>query len=735
MIVTRIVTLYNIPDKILSPNAHRVYEGIEHLLENYTGINVETFDDTQFIKIDMHLDLKVQLNQSTLAPLDTPKYNYCSIWNGSKFYYYFIDNRIWKGKECCLLSMTIDSANTYFGNLASGGAFNENVIFSPRTRVLREHKIRFITSGEKLLPIIDYYPEGINPVLYRKETSDINIDHEEYTDENDNHYTSNIRWNLMYVTNNDENSDLKANPLKVYLIPNERVRLRQASSNNESVPMDLLDTAKIYIKPNGTSTIDGYVISPSSTQFSFIYYDTNDGWKLVFTNGLNSGNADSITLSAGTVTMTGIQRFGTLLASSSAGKFILNQANLALKMTAAANLFSIVEDFFFIGSNSDIKYLIGLNEFDLTDSKIVKLIACPYCPIPIYPSSGNLEIEGDVEYACGRLLVKNKQFENELHYPNIECPDAYVANHTQPYHAPVATDTRDSDEEPKLYSSEFFTYKLVYDSFAKEILLEGLEQEVDDYGLTIVYKQTSTINSKFAFKIPDLVFLFANDDYPEYLVCARNNERTIYSNSYINYLRTGYNYDVKNKEAKNTMNWINLGIGALSTITSTGVSVATGNSFMAAGAVRSAFSTASSIINNIHQSAQAERDLRQKQESLKQQSLSVSGSDDIDLLEFYNDNRLHIITYSPNHYTTNMLKDLFYYFGYATNERKVPDINSRYWFNYIQCEIEFATGNLQWEEFMDDLRQKFLEGITIFHRHNNEYDLNQEKANWEVDIL
>jgi hypothetical protein len=92
------------------------------------------------------------------------------------------------------------------------------------------------------------------------------------------------------------------------------------------------------------------------------------------------------------------------------------------------------------------------------------------------------------------------------------------------------------------------------------------------------------------------------------------------------------------------------------------------------------------------------------------------------------------MTYSPSDYNVKLLQDLFHYFGYATNERKVPDINSRYWFNFIQCEIEFERRFVQWQDFMNDLKQKFLEGITIFHYHNG-YDLDQEHANWENSIL
>ena len=37
-------------------------------------------------------------------------------------------------------------------------------------------------------------------------------------------------------------------------------------------------------------------------------------------------------------------------------------------------------------------------------------------------------------------------------------------------------------------------------------------------------------------------------DYEDYLLVSRNNEETIFSNDYLNYIRTGYNYDKKVRE-------------------------------------------------------------------------------------------------------------------------------------------------------------------------------------------
>lgn len=76
--------------------------------------------------------------------------------------------------------------------------------------------------------------------------------------------------------------------------------------------------------------------------------------------------------------------------------------------------------------------------------------------------------------------------------------------------------------------------------------------------------------------------------------------------------------------------------------------------------------------------------------------------------------------------------NLFYYFGYATRELKIPDTNTRIWFNYIQCSPEFDTSEYRIDRlYLEDISNRYKEGVTIFHNRNNRWDINQIKENWE----
>ena len=128
--------------------------------------------------------------------------------------------------------------------------------------------------------------------------------------------------------------------------------------------------------------------------------------------------------------------------------------------------------------------------------------------------------------------------------------------------------------------------------------------------------------------------------------------------------------------------------------------------------------------------------LQARLESVKNQSVSVSGSDDLDLMKNYAGNKAKLCLYNPSDRMYKLVADLFYYFGYNTNELKIPTLNTRYWFNYIQCELEI-TGvdkNIS-ESIKEDLISRYASGITILHNHSGTWDFNQVKENWETSLL
>ena len=153
-----------------------------------------------------------------------------------------------------------------------------------------------------------------------------------------------------------------------------------------------------------------------------------------------------------------------------------------------------------------------------------------------------------------------------------------------------------------------------------------------------------------------------------------------------------------------------------------------------AAGVNIAANIAQAVISNVSNKEQ----LQQKLNELSVQSTTVSGSDDINLLSYYNGNKLAIFTYDTKAYNKDALFDLMYYTGYVHNHNEVPDTTSRYWFNFVQCSPVFnEEGTSPYNDYLDDIKQRFEAGITVYHRHNNigpTYDWNQELENWETFI-
>ena len=105
-------------------------------------------------------------------------------------------------------------------------------------------------------------------------------------------------------------------------------------------------------------------------------------------------------------------------------------------------------------------------------------------------------------------------------------------------------------------------------------------------------------------------------------------------------------------------------------------------------------------------------------------------------MSHYTHNRLSVKYYHISDALKQDFADLFYYCGYADNSQEIPNLNSRFWFNYIQCDavLENETSNT-YTEYLQDIKARLNIGVTVYHNHNNTWDTEQKYENWEVSIL
>ena len=307
----------------------------------------------------------------------------------------------------------------------------------------------------------------------------------------------------------------------------------------------------------------------------------------------------------------------------------------------------------------------------------------------------------------------------------------------------------DNDEnnivnESKLYHSDFYQPKFVYDSFTKTFALErqNINREALYAPFRINFKATNTINSRFLF---DFTKYDTNgqalEDYENILVVNRNNELPLYNDEYLNYLRSGYNYDIK---AKNTQTGAAVGGAALSlagSAASIGLAVAAGaGSGSSAGPIGMGIGAAVGVIGaiiSITSQAQLQANsIQQKEAQYANQAMSVRGSDDVDLLNYYSNNKAKMMLYKPSEQMTNAIYNMLRLSGYACDEYQVPEFDTRIWYNFVQCEPVFSeTNNKIYQNFLDEIKNRFQLGVTVFHKRNNSWNLTQEKENYETFLF
>ena len=397
------------------------------------------------------------------------------------------------------------------------------------------------------------------------------------------------------------------------------------------------------------------------------------------------------------------------------------------------------------GDFANVK-IASINELDRTQSTLIKIIKIPYTPND-YDILGDGSIVMDSKWKYDELNyrfqlenVNTTKFETKIE-SDIENPlqKAFYCDHSGEEIDPY--ELRNDVYESKLYHSEFYQIKFIYDSFSYVFQLEKIDLENTTINPKFEFNfiMTTTMNSKFAFMYPWLVYAHSTEDYDNVLPIGRNNEVVIYNSTYLNYLRTAYNYDVKAKERAEIGASIGTGASVVGTIGGMLIATATQSTnpyTLPVALVTGVTAIGVALANQINTIAQAEASLETKKWQLQNQAVSVAGSDDVDIMTAYSNNRAKLVEYKVSQRMKNALFNLFYLTGYTTNENKIPNFYSRTWFNYISMDINVIENKVGIpEEIMSDIKARWKNGVTIYHMRNGSYDFDQKYENWEVSLL
>lgn len=638
---------------------------------------------------------------------DRVHFNYLQVVNNNGTYIFRLsenNNVIFEGEDCII----------YADNLGVFDVADANEFLSS----LSAKNYRLVKA---LIRNIEKESEEFNATLYHNTEEDKIIEDSE----------NNLKWSLLYINRDDISETNINNPVLCKLYPSKKIYINSDTFllTQNNMPVNKFMNISILENPNFKIKVGNLNITyQRHKSASFKFLEQNKVQVILFYN--------DATKPSYTDTFSNFE-----IVCENVRKIRISENSLN-QNTTLTDLEALPLDPRFVEGRVLVE---DDNYINRLDSKIVKLITLPYCPIKIKQVTFNNEINV-YQYDSNEVSYNSPDFSLQLVNLNIKFKNEIISNLDDSTKELIIKDDftklnedlRNDNLESKIYHSDFYYKKFVYDSFSYiyQYELMNFEKSINTY-FEFDFIMSSSINSRFMFYFKNYhVDSYAVDDYNNYLIIARNNERTLYNSAYINYIKTGFNFDVKNKNTQNFMNWGSFALSLGATIATVASTIATSGA-TAPLLIGASVSTVGSFTNAINSTISSERNFEQKQEQLKSQSTNVINSDDFDLLNEYNKNSLLLMTYKVSERVRKLLLDLFYYYGYKCNEIKMPDLNTRKYFNFIQCEADIKEYQsiLIKEEYYNLLVELYNKGVTLFHNYNGHYDIEQVKDNTERNLL
>ena len=793
-------------------------------LQNYRIDNIYTYledectlvlrvDDFQYQRILLNISFKLDLPQEQAT---NPKFNYFVIIQDNRKYFYFIDSLEQVARKTVRVSGSLDTINSFWDDLK----------WSSRTLITREHVDRFKKVGDKIIRVIDKWDEKLDPAKTRIQ----------YQAEIAQKFQPGNNWYLIWLSSSevtpDKQSSLPIIPCfcsdqdftyenqKTYTAtswafsnaPNGLDLFLSESACGEKTTVSGVGIVltKIGDQDSEGNVVRAFLVKKDSTSihiWKMIY--KGDTYPYAFVKKEEITNNNAVPSSS----------------SISGACEYLNQAPNADDYYDALTSLDIIDQLethvaVQIGT-IPAKVCKGINSLDRTSTKIIKINQLPYAPATYNDTLGTWN---DCAFVPGMNLLRRTNLFRKLGSkinmdikPVLE--DIFeLGTNTVDTSAKASIGT-----ESKLFASEFYDLGFVYLDSKRPYALEFWDynpaKTTDFVTIDITYSQYFT---------NDIRFVFGTDDYPirgwheNWLVSTPNNEVPQFNSSWVDYLRTGYNFDTYMTKRQNALSAIN---GALSLV---GVGVA------GADAVRSGISyyntmqpeiAKSMATNSLIQGGYTAQDIYERKmtnlptpaggwtkamksdvmsgavdtyneyykdrlaraqnparwkaikgaflgtgasmgvgglvalqgiqaintavstfstiESRNKQyqydlakraypSAVPEGGSSIDLM----DNHMYLVAQVPEPEVIEKIANFFRFMGYAHPVQEVPDFTSRSRYNFVQCAPVFLEPvNVIHPEYEEDIKQRFNQGVTVFHWFQGAVDIEQEFENWEVSII
>ena len=696
-------------------------------------------------------------------------FDYASLEQDGDTYYYFIVDATWKSQNCLGFTAVLDTLNT----------FQDQYRFTDRSNIERQHVDRFKLIGarptgdsidEVVTNVISDTREELQPELLmtRKEvlSGDLPID---------NRY----QWYLIYQTNTQS-----GNP-QILLCADKDIDVGTESGPNEYIvtAADLVGQTPARmvfgkfkaimntdesetIEMNGSLSISVDPDSPDNMRYTYMPY-----FGLGYITDRRTGRIK-------------IQLDGT----TELKVYSVNQPNFNQPFVEATASYTLVGR----------AVMTSIDTIDRTLSNLYKVIECPYCPLDLQITNNVLTgiPEGwKYDQSQNKLSCDNLKYEfpertawteenvmNHIAGQVIKAQRAKLTLYSRHDHS---DGVEGNVVDPKTFISTLRSYNFVYDTASWSVIPEDLvipNKTPRPDLVQVKFKQSNNISSDcgFRFDIPEFGKLH-REYFDDYMFSMRSNELPLYSSDYINYMRNGYNYDLKANRLQMWSDIVGIGGQVLGAAGGIGSGIASNklekrrinagykeqkdlldrwygdkaygltnvdwalegeynqrlNSLQSARArslnrvggvssfvIPSIVSNAVGVVVGTANAAishfQRENALEQKINEYKNRAFSVSTTGNHDLFKWYSGNKLILFEFEPREEVRELINDYFSLYGYSRGYYEKPDLDSRLFFNYCRgyVDIDNYKKRRAIEENKADIVQKFQDGVYKIHKVN-----------------
>lgn len=360
---------------------------------------------------------------------------------------------------------------------------------------------------------------------------------------------------------------------------------------------------------------------------------------------------------------------------------------------------------YFDGSGNSILTALDFSNYVAEEPRILSMSYVPYLPFIVNVSEVGVDVTITVssnEWISLQATTVGPTFHIlRLNTDELEAFDDFIIGNFQKYEGkPLPggfniNQPRDYLKESKLLTFPY-TYNLLTDNQATPMMVKN-EYVPGDIEF-IRCAQSMNINPKTKYYIDS--YRGENNGKMYNIINTTVNDLPLKSDAYINYLS-------QNRASATTGIALSLGGAALSL----GIGAASGGVALPLLA-----GTALSGVSTVGAELAKRKDLQTTPDSLKHSGNNIAFSfvdDSIDLrhMRFEIDTRWKKI-----------LGDFWATYGYKCNELKIPDLKSRYYYNYIKMYQANIYGDIDNDE-LTRIRQIFEAGVTFWHYNDGDINM------------